>query len=141
MDNDTRMTRRDWNSMPHNMIWSILDQDEEKGYFATHYDDPQQSLEDFSMIHLDLSAPTGLPDGVHTVRINYPCQAQLHGVEVINGKFVPGPTQRTIYEAICLGYEIDPVPPDQPTNNIDHVFIENITWNTRDMVLEVNLGS
>ncbi len=140
---ETPETRETWKARKLPMQWSI--------YSGT----PGDLTMDTPM---DLSAPEGVPDGIYTVVNHSNIGAEFaekttiqegftvgigeaHGLEIQNGRFVPEPTARACFEALCISQGIDPSLVPQGVQVSDHIFIEEFDFDPESRKFIVGLGS
>ena len=133
------MTNGEWREAGFKMSWSIYDHESWETFIAMADDlEEDEAKAAHNNILLDLSAPKGMPDGIHTVRHIF---GHAHGVEVRNGQFVPAPTDDAMYAAVCRSYGLDQDSIQKGIAPIDHVYIEIVEWDEEDKELLVFIGS
>ena len=133
--------RNETSNLP--MVWSI---------FAGGPDDwtPETPM--------DFRAPADVPDGVYTV-VNHSSMGaenaqktvlidghtvgvgEAHGLEIMGGHFVPAPTARACFKALCIseGINYELVPDGEQIS--DHIFIEALIFDHQSQKFTVELGS
>ncbi len=146
MTNTSSMTIGNWDDKNYRMSWSIYDQKSYAEFEAKPYTTRQQSRADYMQILLDLRAPEGTPDGIHKVQhrsgwTGMPTPGVSVGVIVRDGRFLPDPTEATVYEAVCKSYAIPEAAILARQDVINHVFIESFEWDPEWGGLLVHTGS
>ena len=136
------VTRGQWHEMGFNMVWSIMDSAEQKRVNMIPYDPKKEEefWKEWESVPCNLSAPEGLADGGYKVAVSYPKNSPAVGVvEILDGKFVPVPTDRAVFKAVCASYGISVE--EGLKKGIHHVFIESFKWDEERNILIVGLGS
>ena len=132
-----------WKEHGSPMHWEICDEESWRAYQAGAYATEEEDRAAYHRVKLDLRAPEGAPNGIYTV-VNHSIWdtvGEATGAEVRNGYFVPGPTARACFEALCNS---DGVTPEDVTNGVSevcHVFIEDFTYDPGTRKMVVGLGS
>ena len=141
------MTIGEWRKAGFVMRWSIYDQESKSAYDAwleeTEDPDPKEERQRYMNIRLDLSVPAGTPDGAHRVRTGKrEVGGQRLGRAVVkNGRFIPAPTERAIFEAVCAEYGITEEDVITGRAGLDHIYIEKLSWDAEQKELSVFMGS
>ena len=125
------------------MVWSIFAGDQD----SWNPDTP-----------LDYRAPAEVPDGVYTV-VNHSLMGaenaqktvlidghtvgvgEAHGLEIMGGHFVPEPTARACFKALCISEGINPELVPDGEHVSDHIFIEELDFDPQSQKFTVGLGS
>ena len=99
-------------------------------------------------IELDMSAPEGLPDGEYTVYEEYTSRVDGYrhygegtGAIVKDGQFEPVSTDAACYAAVCYYYGAAEDEVRDRTFQLDHVYIERLTWDAEKQMLKLSVGS
>ena len=133
------MTKGEWVEASFNMAWCIYNNEDITAYRNGLKTD-EDPLLTWQKLRLDFSAPAGTPDGVHKVQH----QSKLgighaEGVVVKDGLFVPEPTQRAVFEAVCMSCRLDPETASlNDLHRLGHYLIEDFKWDDQHHVLEVS---
>lgn len=132
-----------WKEHATPMRWSIYDRESWQAYATGSYDTREESIAAYRNIKLDLKAPEGVPNGIYTV-VNHSIWdtvGEATGAEVRDGYFVPGPTARACFEALCNSDGVTPEDVKNGVSEVCHVFIEDFTYDPGTGKIVVGLGS
>ena len=131
-----------WKEHGSPMGWSIYDRESWRAYQAGSYDTREERIAAQDNINLDLKAPEGAPDGIYTV-VNHSIWGvgEATGAEVRDGHFVPGPTAKACFEALCRSDGVDPQDVINGVSGVCHIFIEDFTYDPGTGKMMVGLGS
>ena len=136
------MTLEEWNQKHFIMDWSIHDHESWREYCDTEFATAEEEQKAFRSIKLDLRAPKGTPDGLHTLLcLQGGEEGRTAGVIVRNGEFIPENIAAACLEAVCHSYGITSNDVRTGREGIDHVFIEQFNWHPDARRLEVHVGS
>lgn len=138
-----QMTIQDWRDARFHIRWSIYDRESYEAYKRRiPFADREERRLAHGQIVLDLRAPEGAPDGIHTVyHVSRQGRGQSCGVIVRDGMFVPHPTQAAILEAVAKSYNVNPADIRAGRDSIHHIFVEDIAWNPSEGKIAVYMGS
>ena len=66
---------------------------------------------------------------------------EAHGLEIMDGRFVPEPTAKACFRALCISVGIDPelVPDGERVSG--HIYIEDFQFDHQTQKFTVGLGS
>ena len=135
-----------WEDRDLTMRWAIYDEESWQDYAAGDYTDIPDIREEaraaYRNIKLNLKAPKGAPDGLYNV-VNYSAwgEGEASGAEIRDGYFVPEPTARACFEALCRSDRVYPQDVLDGVSGVCHIFIEELNYDPKTWKLIAGLGS
>ena len=131
-----------WRERDLTMRWAIYDNETWQDYAAGSYDTREESIAAYRNIKLNLKAPEGAPDGLYNV-VNYSVWGvgEASGAEIRDGYFVPEPTARACFEALCKSDRVHPQDVLDGVSSVCHIFIEELEYDPKTWKLIAGLGS
>ena len=132
----------EWSHAGFNMEWSIINQEDFNAYREIVDQGQEPPQEQWNNIRLDLRAPKDVPDGTYKVlhQSTYG-KASAQGLVIKDGMFLAVPTEQAVFEAVCKSNRRDPEKVRARMQQINHIYIEDFSWNNQVKCLEVGTGS